>query len=202
MTANKKGATLIELVMLIIILAIIGVTVSGVVIFFAQLFMYSPRQLDTQKIGQELSDIMVEGNQDARGIRFTRSIIDASSQQFSYIYGYPTAQDGQGVRFRWNAADSHIYRSTSSDSGVTWSTQTVVPYYLLNNIATTIDGKDASGVIFTYKKAADADWVSGVDALSTIRRVIIGVKVQTGSGAFSGFQGSSNITSSVEIKGF
>lgn len=202
MTGNKRGATLIESVMLIVILAIIGVTVAGVVIFFTQLFMYSPRQLDTQKIGQELTDIMIEGNQDARGIRFTRSIIDASSQQLSYIYGYPTAQDGRAVRFRWNAADSHIYRSTSTDSGATWSAEAVVPYYLLNNTATIIDGKDTSGLIFTYKKAGDAAWVSGVDALNTIRRVIIGVKVQTGSGNFSSFQGSSSNTSSVEIKGF
>ena len=66
----------------------------------------------------------------------------------------------------------------------------------------TIDGKDTPSVIFTYKKANNADWVSGTDALSTIRRVIISINLKTGSGSFSGWQGSNNITSSVELKGF
>lgn len=197
---NKKGTTLIEAIMLIVTLGIIGVTVVGVIIFFVQLFLYSPRQLDTQKIGQELTNIMVEGNQDIRGIRYARSVIDASSQQFSYQYGYPTTEDGQAVRFRWNPEDKHIYRSTSSDNGATWSTENVIPYYMPSTVI--IDGKDTPSVIFTYKKANNVDWVSGVDVVSSIRRMIISINLKTGTGSFSAFQGSSNITSSVEIKGF
>ena len=197
---DKKGATLIELVITMVLLAIIGATLFGVIIFFVQLFMYSPRQLDTQKIGQELENIMIEGNQDIRGLRWTRVVLDASAAQFSYIYGYPTISDGQAVRLRWNAADKKIYRSTSSNGGGSWSAETIIPVYLLNNSSISIDGKDTSGVIFTYKKAGDIAWVSGTDALTDIRAVIISINVKTGAGSFANFQGSSNITASAEIK--
>ena len=196
------GATLIELIMVILIVVVIGATVAGVVLHFVQLFMYSPRQLDTQKIGQELSYAMIEGNPDIRGIRYTREVIDASDTQFSYTYGYPTAANQLSVRFRWDSSDDHIYRSTSTNGGSSWSSETTIPYYLENNTTTTIDGKDTAGVIFAYKKAADADWVSGVDSLTDIRRVVISINVKTGTGSFAGFHGSFDFTCSVEIKDF
>jgi len=197
---NKKGATLIELIVLILIVAIIGATIGGIAIFFVQLFMYSPRQLDTQKIAQELTHTMTEGTPDIRGIRYTRMIIDASSTQFSYTYGYPTPDDQLSVRFRWDNTDGHIYRSTSADDGVTWSAEEVIPYYILST--TTVDGKDTPGVIFTYKKANDADWISGTDTINEIQRVSIDINVKTGAGNFNAFEGSSDVTSSVEIKSF
>lgn len=197
---NKSAVTLIELVITLVVLAVIGATIVGVVIFAAQLFIYSPRQLDTQKIAQELNNLILDGDQNVRGIRYARFIIDASAAQFSYTYGYPAATDGQSVRFRWDSGDKHIYRSTSSDGGAAWSAETVVPYYISS--ADTIDGKDTSGVIFTYKKANDAVWVSGVDPLTDIRRVIISIKLKTGSGNFNDMQGYTAITASAEIKGF
>lgn len=197
---DQKGATLVELVMTMLVLSIIGAALFGVIIFFVQLFMFSPRQLDTQKIGQELENMMIEGNQDVRGLRWTGAILDASAAQYSYIYGYPTLSDGAAVRFRWNAADKKIYRSTSSDGGGSWSAEAIIPVYLLNNSSISIDGKDTAGVIFTYKKAGDIAWVSGTDALTDIRAVVISINVKTGAGSFANFQGSSNITASAEIK--
>lgn len=197
---DKKSASLIELIITILLVTIIGATIVGPVIFLVELFMYSPRQLDTQKIAQELTQIMIEGNQDIRGIRYTRTIIDASDTQFSYTYGYPTANDQLSVRFRWNAADKHIYRSTSTNGGLAWSTETIIPYYIPTTV--TIDGKDTPSVIFTYKKSNDGDWVFGLDDVTTIRRLIISINLNTGTGGFSALEGSTHITSSVEIKGF
>jgi type II secretory pathway pseudopilin PulG len=201
---DKNGATFIELMMTILVLAIIGATVIGVIVFFVQLFMYSPQQLDTQKLGVELENIMLEGNQNIRGIRYTRNVKggsgnDPSAIQFCYTYGYPTAADQLTVRFRWNAADKHIYRTTSTDNGQTWSAE-VIPYYITSGI--TIDGKSTPSVIFTYKKAADADWVAGTDPISAIRRVIISISIKSGTGSFAAFAGSSDITASAEIKSF
>ncbi|MBU2473956.1 MAG: hypothetical protein KKG91_04405 [Candidatus Omnitrophica bacterium] len=181
-----------------LIISIVAAAVAGAVIFFIQLFVYSPRQLDTQKIADELNSIIIEGNPDARGLRYTRNIIDASAVQFSYSYGYPAA--ALSARFRWDSGDGHIYRSTSSDQGTSWSAEGAVPYYI--SALTTIDGKDTPGAIFIYKKALDADWISGVDALVDIRRVIINFNVQTATGNFDDWQGSTNLTSSAEIKSF
>lgn len=197
---NKNGVTLVESVITLVIVAIIGATIAGAVIFFVQLFMYSPRQLDTQKIGQEIAQTIIEGTSNARGIRYARNILDASSTQVSYTYGYPTNDERIAVRFRWDSATKHFHRSLSSDGGATWSAESLFPYYISN--ATTIDGKDTASVIFTYKKANDANWVSGTDAPSTIRRVIISINLKTGGGSFSSFEGSKNFTCSAEIKGF
>lgn len=187
--------------MLIAIIGIIAAVTSGVVAYFVQMFTMAPRQLDVQKIGEEVLNTMIEGVPSARGMRFRRTVLDASATQFSYLYGYPTVADGKGVRFRWDSGTKHLYRSTSTDGGATWSTEEVIPYYLTSNPRITIDGKTTPGVIFTYKKAGDVAWVSGTDALNTIRRLIISIKIETqeGSGVT---KGSVNLDSSCEIKGF
>lgn len=197
---SKKGATLIELVTVLLVLTIIGATTSGLVLFFVRLFYYNPDQLQTQKISQVLAHEMIEGNSDARGIRYTRNVIDASATQFSYTYGYPTEADEVSVRFRWDNTDSHIYRSTSTDGGSNWSSELVIPNYI--PATTTIDGKDTAGVIFTYRKASDVAWVSGSDALTAIRRMVIGINIKTGTGDFDKLEGSNDVTSSVEIKNY
>lgn len=198
---DKRGTTLVELIVVISVIAIIASIAAGSIIFFAQLFMYSPRQLDTQKIAQELCNIMLEGNQDARGIRFARTVVDATASQFSYTYGYPTASEQLSVRFRWDPANKLIYRSTLIPGGA-WSAEEIVPAYLSTRSAVIIDGKDSPGVIWTYKKANNIDWVSGTDSLSLIRRVIISLNIKTGSGSFASFQGWFNFSASAEIKGF
>ncbi|MFC1708652.1 Tfp pilus assembly protein FimT/FimU [Candidatus Omnitrophota bacterium] len=197
---NKKGVTLIELTITILVVAIIGATIGGTVIFFVQMFMFSPRQLNTQSIASELTQIMIEGGQDARGIRYATEVIDASAAQFSYTYGYPTEDDQLSVRFRYDAGDDYIYKSTSTDGGSSWSSEEVIPYYIQSGVV--VDGKDAPSEIFTYKKAADAAWVSGVDALTDIERVVISLNVKTETGNFQDFHGSTDTTSSVEVKGF
>ena len=197
---SKKGATLIELITILLVLTIIGATTGGLVLFFVRLFYYNPDQLQTQKIAQVLAHEMIEGNPDIRGMRYTRSVIDASATQFSYTYGYPTAADQFSVRFRWDNTADHIYRSTSTDNGSSWSSELLIPSYI--PATTTIDGKDTASVIFTYKKASDADWVSGSDALTDIRRIVIGINIKTGTGDFDKLEGSNDITSSVEIKDY
>ncbi|MDP2905549.1 MAG: hypothetical protein Q8O22_04525, partial [Candidatus Omnitrophota bacterium] len=174
---------------------------AGSIIFYAQLFMYSPRQLDTQKISQELCNIMLDGNNNARGIRFARIVVDATAAQLTYTYGYPATSDQLSVRFRWDPTNKLIYRSTLIPGGA-WSAEGVVPAYLSTQSAVIVDGKDSPGVIFTYKKANNVNWVAGTDALNLIRRVIISLNIKTGSGAFASFQGSFNFSASAEIKGF
>ena len=197
---NKKAATLVEMIMITSVIAIVGATIAGAVVFFIQLFTYSPRQLDVQKVGERLNNIMIEGDQDTRGIRYTRNVIDASATQFSYTYGYPTLDDQLSVRFRWDETVKHIYQSTSTNRGSSWSAETVIPYHMPSSI--TIDGKDTPSVIFTYKKANDADWVSGSDDLVDIRRLILSINTKSGAGNFANFQGAVDSTSSVEIKNF
>lgn len=199
---NKKSATLIELIMIILLVAIIGATITGAIIFFVQMFVFSPRQLDVQKIATELMFTILEGNQDIRGIRYARNIIDASEKQFSYTYGYPTANEQFSVRFRWDRILKRFYRSTSTNGGATWSAEAIIPYYFPTGYNIFISGKDSPFVIFTYKKANDVDWISGIDPVTAIRRIIISINVKSGTGSFGALEGSFDTTTSVEIKGF
>jgi len=196
----KNGATLIELIMVIAVVSILAATTSGILLFFIRLFVYSPAQLETQKIAQVLNHTMIEGTPDVRGIRYTRAVLDATAVQYSYTYGYPTAADQLSVRFRWDSTDDQIFRSTSTDGGSTWSTEEVIPPY--TPAATTVDGKDVAGTIFTYKKSNEADWTPGVDALGDIARLVLAINVKTGTGNFDIFEGSANLTTSVEIKDY
>ena len=197
---SRKAASLIELIMVILVIGIISAIACGIVIYFVQMFIYTPRQLDVEKIALQVSKTIIEGDPDVRGARFARSIIDASDAQFSYTYGYPAAANQLSVRYRWDNTDGHIYRSTSTDQGSSWSAESVIPYYMPSSI--TIDGKTTPGVIFDYTKAGDLDWVSGSDPLTDIRRVAIDITVTTGTGEFSNFQGGLDITSSAEIKDY
>ena len=195
---NTKSATLIELIVLILLIAIIASLVAGSVLFFVQMFVYSPRQMDAQKISQELSSTIFEGIENVRGVRYARSVIDASDTQFSYTYGYPTSEEELSVRFRWDATDKHFYRSTSTDGGSIWSAETVIPYYISSVV--TIDNDDDPSVIFTYKKDDDEDWDTG--DVDDIRRVAMDIDIKTGTGLFSSLEGSLKLTASAEIKNF
>jgi len=196
----KKGATLIELIMVIAVVSILAATTSGILVFFIRLFVYSPAQLETQKIAQVLNHTMIEGIPDVRGIRYTRSVIDATAVQYSYTYGYPTAADQLSVRFRWDSDADQIYRSTSTDGGASWSAEEVIPPYIPSG--TTVDGKDTASTIFTYKKSNESDWTPGADALGDIARLVLAINVKTGTGNFDIFEGSADLTTSVEIKDY
>jgi len=196
----KKGATLIEVVITILMIGVLAAIGSSSIVFLVQLFIYCPRQLDVQKTAETISNVIIDGNQDVRGIRYTRSIIDASDTQFSYVYGYPNPADQLSVRFRWDPTTKHIYQSTRPSGSAVWSSEVTIPYHIAS--VTTIDGKDTPSVIFAYKKAGDVNWASGTDALTDIRRVILSISVKTGAGNFANFQGTTEISSSAEIKNF
>lgn len=196
----RKAATLIEMIITVLIIGVLAAVGSSSIVFLVQLFIYSPRQLDVQKVAETISNTVMEGNPDVRGLRYTRSVIDASDSQFSYVYGYPNPADQLSVRFRWDETTKHIYKSTRPSGSAIWSSEETVPYQISSS--TTIEGKDTSTLIFDYKKAGDVDWVSGTDALADIRRVILEIKVETGTGNFTNFQGASEVSSSAEIKGF
>jgi type II secretory pathway pseudopilin PulG len=197
---EKKGFTFVELIVLTLVVAIIGAAMTGTIIFFTHVFVYSPRQMDTQKIAQELMSIMTEGDQNVRGIRYARSVLNAQDRVFSYTYGYPAASDVRSVRFKLQRDGRvwHMYRSTRSGLTGNWSPDVLIPYYVPSEVP--IAGRDSPQLIFTYRQAGDAAW-DGANP-NAIRRVIISIRVQTGSGSFDSWQGSCDLTSSVEIKGF
>jgi hypothetical protein len=63
-----------------------------------------------------------------------------------------------------------------------------------------VQGKTAPTTVFTYYKSDGSAWVSGTDALSTIKRAQVDINITTGTGSFASYQGSLDMSTAVEIK--
>lgn len=202
----RKGATLIELIVTILIISIISAVTAGVVISVMQLFVYLPREMKARNIAHEVMDIITEGESQKRGARYAVTVQDASPNQFTYTFGYPGNTDKRNVRIRWDNASKKIYRSyTAFGSNLAtppqppYSSEELIPYYATGEVS--INGKSLTpNEIFAYFKADGSAWSQGVDPVNTIRRVEITVVVTTGTGLFSTWDSLFQTTSSVEVR--
>lgn len=188
---NKKGVTLIELIITITAISIIALAVGTVIIYLWQEFLYLPKQLNVRQVGQAILDEITEGTESVRGLRFAKSITSASVSQINYKYGYPATTDEHTVTLRWDNTNKRFYRAI--DGGA----EEAIPYY---SVGTNAQGKTTPTTVFTYYKADGSAWVSGTDALITIKRVQIDINITTGTGSFAAYEGNLNMSSSIEIK--
>lgn len=203
---DKKGFTVIELIITIVLIAIIAGVTSGIVINLMQLLIYLPREMKARSIAHEVMDIMDGGETQRRGLRYAVEVKDASPTQFTYTFGYPGNTDKRNMRFRWDGNSKKIYRSyTAFGSNLTtlpqppYSAEELIPYYASNEIS--INGRPTSpNTIFSYFKADGSPWLGGTEPYYTIRRVEINIRVTTGTGLFSNWDSSFETTSSIEIK--
>lgn len=208
MHPDKRGATLIELIITTAIIAIIAAVSSGIIIILIQLFIYLPREMKTKMIAHDVMEVMTEGEPDIRGVRYSVQVVDASSTQFTYSFGYPGNTDKRTVRLEYDSGAKKIYRSYSAFGANLGTgpaappypaTKTVVPYYAAGDI--TITGVLAApNSVFTYYKQDGLSWTSGFDDLSEIRCVEIAMVVVTGSGSFGDSQRSFQTTSGADVK--
>ena len=206
---DKRGATLIELIVTATIVSIIAAATAGIVIYLMQLFIYIPKEIKAKNIANDLIEIMVEGKSQLRGMRYAVQVQDASSAQFTYTFGYPGGADKRNMRFRWDSGAEKVYRSCTAFGDAIngpqppYGSEELIPYDAGSGIS--INGSPSSpSVIFTYYKQpvglVEQPWVSGTDDLSTIRRAEVTISVTTGAGSFQDWGGSFQTTASVEIK--
>ena len=188
---EKKAFTLIEFVMVISAVSVMAV---GAVVFFiplTNLFFVSPRQAAVEFMGQEILDLIIDGNTQVKGLRFLKAISSASATQIDY-----TDADDKTVSIRWDQPSLKFYRNINSAGEVS------LPLYC--TASTKIQGKAAADIIFSFFDTAGAEIASPVDAgsLNLIKRAKIDITVYTGSGAIKDFQGRVNLTAGVDIKTF
>ena len=202
---NKRGATLIEFIVTISVIAIIVAATSGIIVSLMQLFVYLPREMKTRTIAHEVMNVVTEGEVQKLGMRYAMQVQDASPTQFIYTFGYPGNTDKRNMKFRWDSAAGVIYRSYTAFGDPIdgpqppYSQEEAIPYYARGEIA--ITGTSANhSTIFTFYKSDGSVWSLGTDPLNTIRRVDMTIVVKTGSGLFESWESSFQTTSSVEIK--
>ncbi len=203
---GKRGATLMELIMAMVIIAIISGVTAGIIVSLMQLFVYLPKEIKTRDIAHEVMDIMIEGESQRRGMRYAVNVQVASPTQFSYTFGYPSDSDRRNMRFRWDSTGKKIYRSYTAfgvplgGTPPPYGAEETIPYYARGDVSINGTGSPGSEYVFRYYKADGTQWVSGIDPLTTIRRVDMDLTVTTGTGVFTKWDSSFKTTSSVEIK--
>ena len=186
---HKSGFTLIEAVMVMAIVGVLSVPGAYLMSYFVNNGIYIPNKLNMDMLASDALDIMIEGDSQAKGLRFSKSIISIQDNRVLF-----TNQDNQAIRYRLTGAtevtlDPYlIYRSINGGP------DTVLPYYASRGVR--ITGKDNK--LFTYYDAGD----NVTSDPNSVRRVVIALIAQTGTGSYADLQGRSEQTSSIAVKKF
>ena len=127
-------------------------------------------------------DIMIEGDGQAKGLRFARVISAIAVNQVTFVN-----QDSVTIIYRWDTGLNKLYRKIGA------AAETVIPAYLSNLSGVTLSGK--SGTLFTYYGANEAITATAVN----VRRIRMILIAKSGTGLYNDWEGQSEQASSVSI---
>ncbi len=100
---SRAGFSLIELIVTISVVAIIAGATTAIVAYITQLLIYTPREARARTIAHDIMETIIEGHTQKRGIRYATQVVDASSTQVTYTFGYPGNGDKRNMRFSFNS---------------------------------------------------------------------------------------------------
>jgi len=181
---KSRGFTFIEAMMVMVIIGVIAASGAYVMLYVVQNSVFIPNKLNVEMIGQDLLDIMLEGDPSAKGLRLSNSITTASANTVGFIN-----TTGQTVEFLWDGVAKRINRRIN---GASWI---IVPGYVPTGVY--IDRKGASSV-FTYYDANEAQ----TSTPANVRRIKIEFKVTSGTGVYSDWQSEAEFSSSMAVRKF
>jgi prepilin-type N-terminal cleavage/methylation domain-containing protein len=184
MSNNKflKGFTLIELIMVISIIAILAGSGAWLMANTVKNSVFIPNQLNMDKLANDALEMMIEGDAQARGLRFARVISSLAVNQVTFFN-----QDGLTIIYRWDTGLNKLYRKIGAGA------EAIMPGYASSLAGVTLSGK--SGTLFSYYDANEA--VTATPA--NVRRIRMILIAKTGTGLYNDWQGSSEQASSIAI---
>ena len=185
---QKNGFTLIELIMVIAIVAVFSFSGVFLTLYMLQHAVTIPKHLNVDMLGSQGMDIMVEGDQQAKGLRFSRAITRIRNRRVDFIN-----QDGQAIRYRIENATDRLDRCIEDAGGnCGWA---VTPYYQTADTSFQANG----GPIFLYYDAGE-NVLAAVDGNEGfVRRIEIHFVAQTGTGLYDEWEGRTELTSSIAV---
>ncbi len=186
---KKRSFSLIEVVITILALTIIGATTAAFFTPMINLYFYSPSQLMVDNTAQELLNILIEGDNQAKGLRFTKSITTADEDSLTFIN-----QDGDTVIYRWDSLDSRVYRKINSQAEV------LVPSSYYGDI--TVKGESSDSEIFQYYDAVPSKLSVPAADETAIEAIRIEIIFEAGSGNVKENKGRISVKAGVDIKQF
>lgn len=170
-----------ELVMVIIIIGVLSGTSAWIMFYTVKNSVFIPNQLNIDKLVNDALNIMVEGDSQARGLRFSRVMnTPFSATQVDFVN-----QDNLRVIFR--LAANKLERSLNG--GGSWAN---IPGY------SPASGLNLSGTLFTYYNASEGSPLTAQD----VRRIKINLIAKTGTGAYNDWEGSSDQSTSIAVERF
>ncbi len=180
---HNKGFTLVEVIMVIVIVAVLAVSGAWIMSYVVQNSIFLPNQLGVEMVLSDTFDIMIEGDSQAKGLRFLREIRDIGNNDIDF-----NNQDGQRIRFRYRTQTDRVQRRIGNGA---WED---IPYYVASNM--TISRDDSN--LFSYFDAGE----NTTNDENNVRRIEMTLIATTGSGAFNEWQGRSQQTTAIAVKKF
>lgn len=177
---NSAGFTLIELIMVVVIISIIALPTTGIIIFFMRNTIFLPSQMNVQQAADVAMDIIVEGDDRAKGLRFASEIVALRNNRVRFINA-----DGQDVRFRRNRRNDRLERRIEKDA---WE---VIPYYATGDLRVT---RQPGGLFNFFDEDENATTTP-----KDVRRIRINLLAQSGAGDINNWEGQVVLGSSVKL---
>ncbi len=177
---DKKGFSIIELVMVIAILGILTVVGGSMVIFVTQDLIYSSNVLNMDMLANDAMDKIIYGDSLAKGLLFCQQITASTDNSVTFV-----DQNGKTVIITLNTGTNKITRTINGSAD-----NNFLYYSSSSNIALTV-GRNAK--MFTYYDANEAVTTTA----ASVRRVEINFIAKYKTGNFSNWQGSIESSSSV-----
>lgn len=178
---KKTGFTFIELIIVMAIVAILSVCGADLMAHLIQNSVFIPNKLNMDMLAMEALDIMIEGNSQAKGLRFSTSMTNIQDNQVTF-----NNQDNQSICYRLDTLTNMLYRSINAGP------ESLIPYYATAGVSLT--GKNSK--LFTYYDTNEVETTNPVN----VRRIKVDIVAKTGSGSFSDWEGRSDQSSSIAVK--